>query len=95
MTQGGAKAVWVHDHHLREVMRPDHDGMVRTCAMASTKAQPNFTTLVVFSEYEALKGDRDRLRELLSRIRWWDHLNATADGKFWREEIDSALNAKR
>ena len=32
-----------------------------------------------------------RLRELLLRIREWDHLDSAADGPFWKHEIDKAL----
>lgn len=38
-----------------------------------------------------LRLDNERLRELLLRIRKWDHLGSAADGPFWKLEIDAAL----
>lgn len=35
----------------------------------------------------------DRYRELLRRIRQWDHLDTAGDGPFWKREIDKVLNA--
>lgn len=33
----------------------------------------------------------DRMAMLLVRLRQWDMMDATADGPYWRSEIDAAL----
>jgi hypothetical protein len=35
---------------------------------------------------------RDKLRDVLGRIRGWDMLDVTGDGLFWKREIDEALS---
>lgn len=41
-----------------------------------------------------LMAERDAARELLRRIRQWDHLDGAADGPYWKQEIDAALGAQ-
>jgi hypothetical protein len=36
-------------------------------------------------------AERDQLRELLKRIRGWDHLDSAGDGPYWKSEIDKVL----
>ncbi len=33
-----------------------------------------------------------RMKELLKRMLEWDHLNAAADGEYWKREIQSAVD---
>lgn len=33
----------------------------------------------------------ERMRDLLVRLREWDHLDEAGDGAFWRAEIDAVL----
>ena len=37
--------------------------------------------------------DANRYRELLERLRQWDHLDTAGDGPFWKREIDKELSA--
>ena len=42
---------------------------------------------------EDLISQRDALLSLLGSIRGWDVLDATADGTYWKREIDAAIKA--
>ena len=42
-------------------------------------------------ELRRLHEEVERLRAMLQRIRQWDMLGASADGAFWKREIDAAL----
>ena len=42
-----------------------------------------------------LEQQRDALLLLLGSIRGWDVLDATADGAYWKREIDSAIKAAK
>ena len=42
-----------------------------------------------------LEQQRDALLSLLGSIRGWDVLDATADGAYWKREIDSAIKAAK
>ena len=44
-------------------------------------------------EYTRVLAQRDALLSLLGSIRGWDVLDATADGAYWKREIDSAIKA--
>lgn len=42
-------------------------------------------------EYTRVLAQRDQLLALLGNIRGWDILDATADGMYWKREIDAAI----
>jgi hypothetical protein len=45
------------------------------------------------NEMHRLRAQRDQMLSLLGSIRGWDVLDATADGTYWKREIDAAIKA--
>lgn len=43
------------------------------------------------AELRRLHAQRDALLALVEKIRRWDMLDATADGVYWKREIDAAI----
>ena len=51
-----------------------------------------YTHLVVIeSQRDEARREAAMYRELLVRIRAWDHLDFLGDGPFWKREIDAVL----
>jgi len=64
---------------------------VRACGGNEWNAKMNAAA----AELRRLHAQRDALLSLLSSIRGWDVLDATADGAYWKREIDSAIKAAK
>lgn len=45
----------------------------------------------LFAELSEARTEAQAMRELLGRIRQWDHLDGAADGPYWKGEIANAL----
>ena len=45
------------------------------------------------AKVRGLQTQRDALLSLLGSIRGWDMLDSTADGVYWKREIDAAIKA--
>jgi hypothetical protein len=42
-----------------------------------------------------LRADNQALRRVVARVLEWDHLDAAADGPFWRAQLSAALGQER
>ena len=76
----------------------DHACMVLTRDLTAARAERDAKDAQLTSCYAKLESalaELEAARKLLLRLRQWDMMDTTADGPYWKHEIDAAMRQEK